>query len=980
MGIPGSPRFHPSTQISARELQRVADLAARTERMSVTGDMAASIDDGGMAFTRPSEPDWFIRITGAAVYPSPNWFYSWETVRRSDDNLGWVKDIQGPEGLYNDLPAIEMNFNSGVPISGDNPVVRRAHIGDDGYSVIFDWTAGGSGDTTYGGTTTYNGSTIFNGPISYTPTGSPVDITGDMNNLTLIDGNLGFLNVTVEGAKLAGIVAPFPLTARRMLYCNKGTATLKITNQDPAAAVTHRIITHYSTGADILLPPNFWIELEYDLAINRWRVMWVSDNLTRGVKADAGPFPGTLNDWTFDKSNPFQVWQTTGDTIVTGLADGTKGEYLYICNDITGFSLVFRHSSASSAVGNRISCPGEIDYVVPSGGGVILFYDGVYWCIMGVLGWAPVSLSILDANQTIAAPGVPQLFAFLDAALTAVRTITLPAANAVGQGTTITFVDRAGYLGATNYLTIQRAGADTVNGATSINLTIPYSVIDFVSDGVSKWTRNPGAAGGAASLTQYQIGIGDAANLLSGLTTYTHQNSVTTIKADTAVGGFVGHEVIRRSDDLTIVTANGYGVVRSGGTIATPTDTVAGMYVTSLYATLRSGGVETTRARIDMIAYSPTACDIHMRTYFGGAWNTAIKVSGATGDINLGLLTGDRLLALDSLKNVVTTINPNTLATLASPALTGTPTAPTAAPGTNTTQIATTAFVTAATTAIIAASDAMVFKGVIDCSANPNYPAADRGHTYRVSLAGKIGGAIGVNVEVGDTLICLTDGTASGNHATVGVNWGIVQANLDGAVIGPATATDGYIVLFDGTTGKLIKNSTYNPAALAPLISPSFTTPALGTVASGNLSNCTGFPTATAGESVLGASFALASANGVYDDTGLSVSLPASGTYLVTMIVHGQLQYSVGTVGVLVAKFYNSTVAADVANSECLVIIGDDINTNYQTSSAQQSIITTAGAATIKLYAKRDSATTYTVSSIDSNNAGRTKMTYVRLY
>lgn len=83
---------------------------------------------------------------------------------------------------------------------------------------------------------------------------------------------------------------------------------------------------------------------------------------------------------------------------------------------------------------------------------------------------------------------------------------------------------------------------------------------------------------------------------------------------------------------------------------------------------------------------------------------------------------------------------------------------------------------------IVAANDAMVFKGVIDCSANPNYPAADRGWTYRVSVAGKIGGASGPNVQVGDILICLTDGTSSGNHATVGASWGIIQVNIDGAL------------------------------------------------------------------------------------------------------------------------------------------------------------------------------------------------------
>ena len=112
--------------------------------------------------------------------------------------------------------------------------------------------------------------------------------------------------------------------------------------------------------------------------------------------------------------------------------------------------------------------------------------------------------------------------------------------------------------------------------------------------------------------------------------------------------------------------------------------------------------------------------------------------------------------------------------------------------------------------AIVAAQDAMVFKGVVDCSANPNYPAADRGWTYRVSVAGKIGGGSGVNVEAGDLLLCLTDGTASGNQATVGASWSIAQVNLDGAVIGPASVTDGVPVLFDGMTGKLIRASTFS--------------------------------------------------------------------------------------------------------------------------------------------------------------------------
>lgn len=105
------------------------------------------------------------------------------------------------------------------------------------------------------------------------------------------------------------------------------------------------------------------------------------------------------------------------------------------------------------------------------------------------------------------------------------------------------------------------------------------------------------------------------------------------------------------------------------------------------------------------------------------------------------------------------------------------------------------------------ASDVMIFKGVIDCSTNPNYPAADAGNLYKISVAGKIGGGSGPNVEVGDTIYCITDSTAAGTHASVGSNWVISQVNVDGAVTGPASATDNNVALFNGSTGKIIKDS-----------------------------------------------------------------------------------------------------------------------------------------------------------------------------
>jgi hypothetical protein len=81
-----------------------------------------------------------------------------------------------------------------------------------------------------------------------------------------------------------------------------------------------------------------------------------------------------------------------------------------------------------------------------------------------------------------------------------------------------------------------------------------------------------------------------------------------------------------------------------------------------------------------------------------------------------------------------------------------------------------------------AAVSALVYKGTIDCSANPNYPAAESGHVYVVAVAGKIGGASGVSVEVGDMLLCKTDGTLAGAQAQRGSAWDAVQVNIAGAI------------------------------------------------------------------------------------------------------------------------------------------------------------------------------------------------------
>lgn len=99
---------------------------------------------------------------------------------------------------------------------------------------------------------------------------------------------------------------------------------------------------------------------------------------------------------------------------------------------------------------------------------------------------------------------------------------------------------------------------------------------------------------------------------------------------------------------------------------------------------------------------------------------------------------------------------------------------------------------------------AQVIKGVIDCSSNPDYPAALQGDMYVVSVGGKIGGDAGVTVTAGNLIYALAD-NPGGSQASVGDDWSVIET--EGAVVGPASSTDHAIARWDGTTGQLLQNS-----------------------------------------------------------------------------------------------------------------------------------------------------------------------------
>lgn len=110
----------------------------------------------------------------------------------------------------------------------------------------------------------------------------------------------------------------------------------------------------------------------------------------------------------------------------------------------------------------------------------------------------------------------------------------------------------------------------------------------------------------------------------------------------------------------------------------------------------------------------------------------------------------------------------------------------------------------------LSAADAMVYKGTIGTGGTitslPTKGPYSAGWTYKVITAGTIAGE---KVEIGDMVIAITN--RADNISGTNADWTVVQTNIDGAVIGPASSTTNSIAVFDGNTGKLIKDSGIVP-------------------------------------------------------------------------------------------------------------------------------------------------------------------------
>lgn len=319
----------------------------------------------------------------------------------------------------------------------------------------------------------------------------------------------------------------------------------------------------------------------------------------------------------------------------------------------------------------------------------------------------------------------------------------------------------------------------------------------------------------------FGIGLKDAQLLSNKLTITRSDNTTVEVDFNDIASASSVAAALNKKVDKTI-TITGTGGLSGGGnlaesrTISHAVPAGAATKTSGLYkiATDKFGHVTSTAAvtKTDITALGIPATDTNTTYTFQGASN-GFKVTPSNGETQTVIVS-------PSIKNNVTKTDATTTAgyipkfnnttgviengysvqtTLAS----------------SSTAIPTAAAVVAAIDNKIAAADAMIYKGTLGTDGTVTKVPANgykAGWTYKVITAGTYAG---IKCEVGDMLIAINNGPVSGT-TVVNADWTVVQANIDGAVTGPASATAGHIAVFDGATGKVIKDGTYTIATSVP--------------------------------------------------------------------------------------------------------------------------------------------------------------------
>jgi hypothetical protein len=591
---------------------------------------------------------------------------------------------------------------------------------------------------------------------------------------------------------------------------------------------------------------------------------------------------------------------TTGATTLLSLALPVEGELDGTWGDVVNYGIT---DYVDIAVAGTLTFTGDgaitLANTVGTSTGTNISSTTAQYAIIKITG-------TLTATKVITAPSYSKTYIVDNT--TATFGVTFKASGqtgvtvAAGEKCTV-------YYNGTDYVKVASSVAD---GVTSVSGTGTVNGITLTGTVTSTGSLTLGGALTGVNLASQVTGTLPIANGGTGTTSTTFANLTTNVTGTLPIAnGGTGTTSTTFVNLATNVT--GTLPVANGGTGITSLGTgVATFLGTPTSANLAAAVTDETGSGSLVFATSPTLVTPVLGTPTSGNFSTGTFTWPTFNQNTTGTAAGlSATLAVASGGTGVTTSTGTGSTVLsASPTFTGAPLAPTATTGTNTTQLATTAFVQNQIGAIAA--------GVSSFSAGTTGLTPATSQSGAITLAGTLAvanGGTGVTTSTGTGSTVLsaspaltgiptvptagngTNTTQAASTAFVINQIGAIAAGVSSFSAGttgltPTLATSGAITLAgtlavaNGGTGVTTSTGSGNNVLST---SPTLVTPLLGTPTSGNLANCT-FPTlnqnTTGTAAGLSATLAVASGGtGVTTSTGTGSVVLSTSPTLVTPLL-----------------------------------------------------------------------------------------------